>query len=251
MRPLIAVHGFMYDPKDQGGSNSPEWFFADMEGIAGREVVGFSWYSAPFGFRLAQPVKSVFQTAKAWVASWGAGSLHPYRHAWKLAVKAADDLVALIESVQGPVDIVAHSLGARVVLTALPSVSPKVRRVVFFNGAELSKNARPLAALTSAQFLNICVSSDRVLSLLGANFSGDGDAPCLGSAGLLPPPLANWRDLVIDDPAVQARARARGWRLRGNDPKSFMDHGEAYRFAGNSRLVQAWLDGDDLLDLFT
>lgn len=255
--PLIAVHGFMYDPKDVGGSNDPAPFFEVMGGICGREVVPFAWYSAPFGLRAARPLHSTYQTARAWLTSWAKGKAHPYRLAWSLAERAAADLVVMIQNTPGPVDLVAHSLGTRVALAALWALpAGKVRRAVFFNGAELERNAKAKlrafdarSALHTAEILNIAVQADDVLRLLGATLSGDPDGPCIGRVGLdgAPP---NWRDLFLDSLAMRTCAKQRRrWILRGDAPGDFLDHSESYSFPGNVDLVRAWLAGDDLADL--
>lgn len=249
-RPLIAAHGFQYDPKDKGGANSPAAFFAEMEGICGRPVEGFSWYSVPFQFKPTRPFTSGFQALRAWTGSWLHGQAHPYRYAWALSLKASEQLARTIEAYQGPVDIVAHSLGVRVALNALTLLpGGKVRRVVLFNGAELAVNAETLAGRTDAQILNLVVTCDRVLRWLGATCNGQGNSACVGSVGLQRRPL-NWRDLVLDDLKVQARARHnRGWPIRANNPADLFDHAESYKFAGNADMVRAWLDGDNLADL--
>jgi hypothetical protein len=248
-RPLIAVHGFQYDPKAKG-PNNPADFFSDMEGVAGRPVEGFAWYSVPFQLRAARPLTSSVRFVRGWAGAWLHGHLHPYRYAWALALKAAADLAAFLEAQPGPVDVVAHSLGSRVVLNALPLVSTgKVRRVVLFNGAELASNAEELAPRTSAAVLNIVVTCDRVLRWLGARCNGQATAWCIGTVGLHRRPHT-WRDLVLDDVEVRQRARSRrGWILRSDDPADLFDHSESYRYAGNADAVRAWLDGDDLADL--
>lgn len=250
-RPLIAVHGFMYDPGNKDGPNDPKGFFAQMSGIAGRAVQGFAWYSVPFGFRPARPLFSAFQTTRAWAGSWLHGHLHPYRYAWDLAVREAERLAWFVRETGEPVDIVAHSLGSRVTLQALAELPEGlVRRVVFFNGAELAENARRLAPGPQTQVLNVAVSCDKALRWLGSRCSGDPNGPCIGSVGLGESRPANWVDVFLDDPALHKRAMARrGWTLRGDAPNSLLDHGESYTFAGNADLVRAFLGGDDLKDL--
>lgn len=245
--PVVAVHGFNYDPADVGGANDPRPWFEDMAGLLDREVLGFAWYSCPVGFRLARPVYSTLQTARAFAAAWLRGKLHPYRDAWSRAEVEAKRLAAFIAEQPTPVDLVAHSLGTRVALLALPLVRSRVRRVVFFNGAELIRHAGERAASSSpANFLNLVVTGDQVLGLLGSRFSGEADAPCIGRAGLDVPPV-NWRDLVLDDPGTRDRARRfYGWTIRGNDPADPWDHGESYRFAGNVDPVRAFLAGQAL-----
>jgi pimeloyl-ACP methyl ester carboxylesterase len=249
---LIAVHGFMYDPKDVGGSNDPQPFFDEMSGIAGRPVLGFAWYSAPFGLRIERPFHSVFQTARSWLGSWAKGKLDPYKLAWDLAKKASYQLAALIVQQPGQVDLLAHSLGSRVVMQALWMLpAGKVGRIIFFDGAELCSNVLDeVRAGASEEVLNIAVAQDHVLSLLGARFSGDGVGECIGHKGLGKNAPPGWCDLFLDNPLVIKLARiGRGWTLRGDAPGDFLDHSTSYRFAGNVDLVRAWLGGDGLADL--
>lgn len=247
--PIIAVHGFMYDPRDAGGANDPAPFFEEMSGIVGRPVIPFAWYSVPFGLRLGRPLRSTWQTARAWVGSWASGYLDPYKYAWTRALAEGERLRAMIDAMDGPVDIVAHSLGVRVALDAMWGMQKgKVRRVIFFNGAELAENADKLAPLLPAdvQVLNFAISTDRVLEWLGAYFNGQDIAPCIGRAGL-PHAVANWRDLFLDLKPVQAAAMLHyGWTLRAYNPSDLLGHGESYHFAGNADLVRAWLAGDML-----
>jgi hypothetical protein len=249
-RPLFAVHGFMYDPADVGGANDPAGFFQEMSGIAGRPVKAFAWYSVPFGLRAERPLRSAWQTARAWMSAWLHGHANPYEYAWALAIRQGGRLKAAIVATQGPVDLVAHSLGVRVALQAMRGLPyGKVKRVIFFNGAELAENAQRVAPEIQADVLNFAIAGDRVLEWLGAYFNGQDDAPCVGRAGLANPP-PRWRDLFLDDPTVQRRALARrGWTLRAEAPGGLLNHGESYRFAGNSDLVRAWLSGDGLVDL--
>lgn len=250
--PVIAVHGFMYDPADKGGANDPAGFFQEMSGIVGQPVIPFAWYSAPFGLRLGRPFRSAWQTARAWLGSWTKGFLDPYKYAWTHALAEGERLRQVIRLHDGPVDIVAHSLGVRVALDAIWGLpAGKVRRVVFFNGAELAENADQLAPLLprDVEVLNFAISTDRVLEWLGAIFNGQDIAPCIGRVGL-PHPQPNWHDLFLDRPEVAVVAMAkRRWTIRAYNPADLLGHGESYHFAGNTDLVRAWLAGDMLSDL--
>lgn len=245
--PVVAVHGFNYDPAAKGGPHDPRPWFEDMAGLLDREVLGFAWYSCPIGFSFARPITSSLLSLRSFAAAWWRGKAHPYRDAWARAEVEARRLAAFIADQPTPVDLVAHSLGTRVALLALPLVRSRVRRVVFFNGAELNRHAAERGAMSSpANILNLVVTSDRILGLLGARFSGEADAPCIGRVGLAAPPI-NWRDLVLDDPVTRERARRfYGWTIRGNAPGDAWDHGESYRFAGNVDPVRAFLDGQSL-----
>ena len=71
------------------------------------------------------------------------------------------------------------------------------------------------------------------------------NAPAIGNDGMWPP-LDNWTDVVLDDPAVQSWARTRGWALRGDNPRRVSDHCYSYEWPGNWDLIRAALDGDPL-----
>lgn len=253
MNHIIIVHGFMYDPADHGGNNDPAPFFARIRQVTNRhDAEGWAWYSVPFGVRPSCPVKSAVQTARAWAQSWAHLHLHPYRLAWDLAETQAHALARAIvtRGARGQrVDLIAHSLGARVALGALPYCKGIVDRVVLLNGAELQPRARLAHAHTGAKVLNLASRSDDVLRLLGSRFSGDRNAPCIGQAGLgaFQP---HWHDLVLDDMTTRMRALAcRGWDLRGDNPASFWDHWYIAHHMGNRDLIRAFLGGDPLTDI--
>lgn len=231
MTTMIAVHGFMYG--GWGRHNDPKPFFEDMARVAGREVEPFSYYSVPFGLTFDAPATSIAQTARAWLGSWFRGYLHPYRYAWAEAEKAGDRLARRIKEC-GPVDLICHSLGSRVVICALKQLPPElIRKVVIFNGAELRKNAR----VEGFDVMNIAVRTDDVLKRLGSKFSGDGDGPCIGQAGM---PRA--KNFFLDDPdTIHKLKKLHGWEIQGDNPNSVWDHWWSYRFGGNADLVRWFL----------
>lgn len=234
MTKIIAVHGFMYDPEDIGGCNDPQEFFTSMRKMVDKPVEGFSYYSVPFGFKLTQPFKSSYQFCRAWLGSWIRGYLHPYRYAWNQAEKAGWELAKKLEKEQEPVDLICHSLGSRVVITALKYVPHKIRKVVILNGAELVRNA---TNLENKDILNIVVSTDDVLRLLGQRFSGDKNGKTVGQYG-----VPGWNNVVLDSPEDQNYyATKYGWVLKGDNPKSYWDHWYSYRFEGNHQLIQYFL----------
>lgn len=230
----IAVHGFMYDPEDVGGNNDPQRFYEEMRKVVGRPVEGFGYYSVPFGIKLDMPIKSTYQFCRAWLGSWFRGYLHPYRYAWSQAEQAGLELAKKLEKEQEPVDIICHSLGSRVVITALKYVPHKVRKVVILNGAELVRNA---TNLDHDNILNVVVTTDDVLRLLGERFSGDRNGKTVGQYG-----VPGWNNVVLDDRATQVYyAKEFGIEIKGDNPDSYWDHWYSYNFTGNHLLVQHFL----------
>ncbi len=256
LAPLIGVHGFMYDPADEGHNNPARELYPQWADMAGRQVQGFAYYSIPFGFRAFRPVTSIINSIGAFVGSWGRGYLHPYRRAWSLAEEAGARLARMIVSGEfgpAPVDIICHSLGSRVALTAIADLrnhglSALVRRVILLNAAEIEDAAIFVAAQTpDIRYLNLSVEGDRVLRYLGS-WMGPVDGRCAGRRGLLSRPLApaNWLDIPLDDPGAQRTAALRGWSIAGDEPGCLGDHWYSYRHKGNWPLVRAFLGGDRL-----
>ena len=155
--------------------------------IISRDSYGFGWWSCPFG------------SASLWKA-WGKGHWHTYGYAWALAEKAGAALRTIVNLRSGPVHILCHSLGSRVVLQAL-KIDPKlnVGNIVFMNGAALSYDALEVAyARPDVTFYNLIVRSDDVLRTFGQMFSPGGLATgTIGQAGLYNPP-SNWHDIDLN-----------------------------------------------------
>lgn len=235
MTKTIVVHGFMYDPDDIGGCNDPQKFFSDIRKVVGRPVEGFSYYSVPFGFKFTQPFKSSYQFCRAWLGSWLNGYVHPYRYAWSQAEKAGWRLAKQLEKEQEPVNLLCHSLGSRVVITALKYVPHKVNKVIILNGAELVRNS---TGLQKTNIFNIVVSTDDVLKILGERFSGDKNGKTIGQYG-----VPGWDNIVLDDISTQEYyLKEYGWVIKGDNPKSYWDHWYSYRFEGNHKLIQHFLE---------
>ncbi len=241
-RPILVVHGFGYDPWGTV-ANSPQLSFVPQFSdriFPGYHVIGHNYYSAPAG------VCGV-------VNSWLAGRWNRYRHAWDLAEAEGLKLRKYIDAMGEQVDIVCHSLGARVVASAFSQdyedlFEGKVRRVILLNGAEhVSRWAEVLRRprLKQTQFLNICVKEDDVLAKLGSVLSpGRFHAPCVGQTGLGAAAPDRWIDVCLDDPETKAAARRlAGYDLRGDNPSSYGDHNYSFKWKGNWPLYRDWIAG--------
>lgn len=169
------------------------------------------------------------------------------------AGRAGLALAALIRQLAalgaGPVNIIAHSLGARVALAALPQLDAgTIGRMILLTGAELRSTAE--AALLSpagrsAQVLNVISRENDIFDflyewLLAPHRRG---ARALG-AGLVLPHCVTAQ---IDNPDHLAGLRGLGFAIPPATNR--MCHWSSYLRPGLFSLYRAYLDPDHSLDL--
>lgn len=139
----------------------------------------------------------------------------------------------------GPVGFVAHSLGARVVLKALPHLAPgDARRIILLSGAEFRGAAT--AALSSpagrqTEVLNVTSRENDPFDLAVEWMLGRGEGPALGSGLHLP----NAVTLQIDGAAHRAGLRSLGYPVAG--PARLVCHWSTYTRPGLFPLYRAFL----------
>lgn len=233
---LLMIHGYNHDPDDpehdpgRPGGNFPTW-----EGIfTESECIRVPWYSA-IQFR------DTFRALSN-------GHSTTYRYAYlDLVPKAVQSVLAIVDGLDEPADIVAHSLGTRVALQAVLARPVKFRRVLMLNGAEIERVAKPIIkANTGVQFLNIAVYEDDVLNYMGDRFApGEGKKRCIGNgmpAGVRR--LSNFDEIVLDDEDDYEFFLDRyGWNLAGDGP-SAGDHSYSFLHDGNYELFRRFFRGD-------
>ncbi len=234
--PVVFVHGFRYDPRAWGPDHPgyetyPTWQMM----LPDRRTVPFVWFSKP-----------------SLMEAWKHGRWNTYRYAWDLADRVSRRLVDTLMSMQGPVDIVCHSLGSRVTMQAVKHC-PHVRRVLILNGAEYSHAGRKTAeAAKGATFYNVVVPADDVLDKL-ARFAPGFRDQFLGSHGInwvgqnAPTPPTNWRDLYLDwaDGRPAHWAAAKGLVApAGDNPSQIGDHWYTFKNEDNWPLYRAILGGE-------
>ncbi len=243
--PVVMVHGFGYDPWADSDDN-PHYLHHTGLGktstfglwrrglVPDRTAIGLGWYSAPPGLR------------GVWRA-WRHGRWNRYRYAWDLASEAGAVLAVMLRRLDGPVDVLCHSLGSRVLIEALEAERGlPVGNVVLMNGAEFAQPAR-LAAMANGhvRFVNLMVKADEVLAKLDTNFAPVcGQGPPIGLEGLGGACPENWTDIALDDPKTQTWGASHGWHLQGDNPKQYADHWFTYRHEGNRGLIRAALAGE-------
>lgn len=176
--------------------------------------------------------------------------------AYAQAARAGVALAGLIAAIRAvdpgrKVDVVAHSLGARVVLAALPLAEPgAVGRVILLAAAEFrttAEAARRTPAGQGAEFINI-VTRENDLFDLGLEMLVAPPVPGCRALGLgLAAPARNWLDMQVDQPATIAALAALGHRIA--PPHLRICHWSGYLRPGLFGLYRSLLSGPDSLPL--
>lgn len=230
---LIMIHGFRYAPGAPGTCPHRSLFALTPHRSVARVI---SW---PRRLGLARAGLGI---GFGWAAAgtiWGA-----YRQAGRAGEALADLVAALRAAGSGPVHVLAHSLGARVALAALPRLAPgDIGRLILMSGAEFRRPAAEALATPAgraAEVLNVTSREndlfDGLLELLFA--AGLRDlGPSLGS-GLR---AANLTTLQIDGAAHRAALVRLGYPIA--DPGRRICHWSAYLRSGLFPLYRAVLDG--------
>jgi hypothetical protein len=158
---MMLIHGWGYGPGEGEAKTYPAWRL----GLSRPDAMGLCWDSVP-------------QRPGRLVGSWLRGYLYPgacYKRAWDHCHGAAGELKAMLRAVDGRADIVAHSLGTRVVRLALADLTlPMAGRVVLLHGADYKPAwVDLLAKRPGMPVLNVRSDGDQVLRFLGQWFAPD------------------------------------------------------------------------------
>lgn len=133
-----------------------------------------------------------------------------------------------------PIQVIAHSLGARVLFLALPHLrSGDLSRVLLLSAAELGPVAQRQIACPAgreAEFINVTSRSNRLFDLLFARAIApfDPTAKALGTG--LPDAQTNWLDLPIDNARTRQVLRQLGLPIR--PPRHRICHWSSYLTPG-------------------
>ncbi len=242
---VIMVHGKGYEP-GVAGRDPHALIFAARSGHGRSRNV--SW-PRRLGFALPGP-----RRALGLCIGFGWGASGALWQATRAADEAARMLARLVQMIRRAdpgrrVDLIGHSLGARVILGAVPLLAPgMLGRVILLAGADFTHRAA--AALASpagraAEFFNITTRENDLFDFLFeralAPFGGCAALGCgLGGA-------ANWLDLQLDHPAVAAALRGLGLPLAA--PRAFVCHWSVYLRPGTFRLYRALIHDRERLSL--
>jgi hypothetical protein len=209
---VLLVHGYKFDPFHPAKNPHAALFTAgprnwtDGLGLADPAPeaglgIGFAWRAA------AAHIPHLLTTRRT-------GFAHVYDRAAAFGARLAE-LITLLQSLapERPVDILAHSLGARVALAALPHLATPPGRMILLGAAEFDSRARAfLAAAPGAgpAIYNVTARAndfyDAMFETFAPRTSWSERALGLGLAGGRP----NWLDLQLDRAEVTAWMNARG-----------------------------------------
>ncbi len=165
--------------------------------------------------------------------------------------RALAELAALIRQIDPPrqIDVIGHSLGARVALQALPHAQPGTfRRMILLAAAETRRPAR--AALDTpagrcVEIVNVTTRENDLFDFALEWLVGLGTDTALGQ-GLARRHQPNWLDLQIDQPATLSVLDNLGHALP--PPPARICHWSPYMRPGIFALYRALMDGTLPLD---
>ncbi|KCV83268.1 hypothetical protein ATO10_00865 [Actibacterium atlanticum] len=173
-------------------------------------------------------------------------------HIWRAYNQAADagralaDLTHRLRALRPGVriNVVAHSLGARVMFCALPDMAPgALHRAILMTPAELSSRAAPALATPAgqtAQFLSVNSRENDLFDFMLESVMAP-LRPSERSVGQNAPAHANWHDLQIDHADTLHTLDQLGHRIA--PPLRRICHWSTYLRAGLFPLYRAVLDG--------
>lgn len=173
--------------------------FSDDGGESGL-CIGYAWPSRPPPLR-----ESLIGRCS--------GFRSVYERAGRYGARLAEVLTLLQRlAPERPVDVLAHSLGARVALAALPHLTEPPGRLVLLGAAEFGERARAFlaGAPRTPEVYNIVQRSNDIYDTLFALFaprSGRGDRPVGQGLGS---PHPGWLDLELDRPDLTQWINAQG-----------------------------------------
>jgi hypothetical protein len=160
------------------------------------------------------------------------------------AGKALAELAAMVEDMDPGrgVDVIAHSLGARVALSALPHAAPgEFRRLILLAAAETRRPARAALANPAGrlvQVVNVTTRENDLFDFLAEWLLAFGFDTALGQG--IGAGQDNWLDLQIDQAATRAALQRLGHPLP--PPPQRISHWSPYLRPGVFGLYPALLD---------
>ncbi len=241
---IVMIHGYKYAPDHPQAC--PHDLLLSLTPRASCDRV-ISWpRRLGFGSQTSQGTALAF----AWPARGTLGQA--YRRAGEAGLHLAREIAALkAANPARPVHIFAHSLGARVALSALPHLKERdVGRIILLTGAEFRDRAALAMASPAGrtvEVLNITTRENDLFDLMAER--------CLSPFRIwrralghgLRDPHANWLDIEIDQPETIAALRGFGFSLA--QPARRICHWSAYLRPGLFPFYQALLRRPEQLPL--
>ncbi len=246
---VIMVHGKGYNPADPA-RNPHALIFAPRGGFGRSRFV--SW-PRRLGFALPGPRQPL---GLCFGLGWNAtGALW---HATAAADATAQKLARLVQLIRRidpsrRIDLIGHSLGARVILGAMPSLAANtIHRVILLAGADFTTRARAARrshAGQTAEFLNITTRENDLYDFLFeraiAPFGGQTALGC--GIGPLNIGRNNWLDIQLDNPATTAALARMGLPLAASQAR--ICHWSVYLRPGVFRLYRGLIHDRERLTL--
>ncbi|MHC0053215.1 alpha/beta hydrolase [Actibacterium sp. D379-3] len=235
---VILLHGFKFSPFRPG--KSPHGHILSL--TPDRDTPKVISWPRHLGFSGTRPDEGLC-IAFGWEASG---------HIWRAygeAARAGAALARLTAAIRTlrpgqQVDLLAHSLGARVALSALPHMAPgTLRRAILMAPAELSSRAGALLDTPAghmAEFLNVTSRENDLFDFLLEGVIVP-HRPRERSLGHNAPLHPNWCDLQIDHADTLETLARLGHRIA--PPARRVCHWSPYLRPGMFGLYRAFLDG--------
>lgn len=235
---VILIHGFRFSPTVPG--QSPHTHILSLAPDPGCWKA-LSW-PRELGFGLGNPAEGLC-IAFGWEAR---GTIWSAYHEAATAATALCRLLLRIDALRPGTraDIVAHSLGARVALQALPLLPlPLIRRAILLAAAEFRRpaaRALDCPAARAAEFVNVTSGENDVFDFLIERLLPRWPDRALGlGAGQN---LPNWIDLQLDHRDTLATLAALGHPAAPADRR--ICHWSLYLRPGIFAVYRALLNGD-------
>lgn len=245
---VIMVHGKGYCPTDPD-RDPHRLIFAPRPGYGRSRFV--SW-PRRLGFALPGPRKPL---GLCFGFGWqSAGALWQATHSADATADKLARLVHLIRRIDPArrVDLIGHSLGARVILGAIPLLAANaVDRVILLAGADFTNRADTALqspAGQTAEFLNITTRENDLYDFLFERaLAPFGGQSALGSG--IGNRAENWLDIQLDNPATDTALRSMGLPLAASQAR--ICHWSVYLRPGVFRFYRALIHDRDRLTLPT
>jgi hypothetical protein len=231
--PAADPHRSLFAPTTAGGRRVRSW----PEGLGFRDDAGESGLCVGFAWPASAPMLASL------VATGRTGFARVYDRAADYGGRLAE-LVALLQRLAPgrPVDLLAHSLGARVALAALPALAGSPGRVILLGAAEFDGRAREFVRACGAEapaIYNVTARSNDLYDLAFEAFAprrGQGEQ-ALGLG--LGAPHPSWLDLQLDRPEVTAWVNGLGIPLTASTAR--LCHSGFYTRGGALAVYEAIL----------
>lgn len=232
--PIVAmVHGFRFAP--DAGPHCPFGHIFSLNPSATHDPTAISW-----------PKHLGLKTGLAIGFGWeGRGFLPAVNHRAALAGRGLAELAAIIRQIDPNrrLDVIAHSMGARVAFSALAHAkSGDFRRLILLAAAETRRpalRAMHTPAGRAAQVINVTSRENDLFDFLYEWGAKAGLDTAIGQG--LGYDLPNWLNLPFDQPAALKSLTRLGYPLP-YPPKRFC-HWSPYSRPGVFALYRALIDG--------